>query len=121
MNRFTALRGLIKSKLGETTGATYHRIAPVNAEYPYKVFSFQSINLGDLSRADIDVCIDIWDRGQDPKRAETIADQIISLLAQANLPQEFVLPTFYSDNATPVTDPDRELIHYQLHFTVQTY
>ena len=52
---------------------------------------------------------------------EDLADTIDRLLDEANLPNEFVLPTFYRQQRLKVEDPDKTLKRRQLRFNVQTY
>ena len=97
----------------------YHENAPKNAEYPYIVFN---INDGLKShRDDLILTIDIWDRNNSSMVIEDLADTIDRLLDEANLPNEFVLPTFYRQQRLKVEDPDKTLKRRQLRFNVQTY
>lgn len=121
MSKTTDLRGLVTRQLNTLPGMTYHLRAPDDAIYPYKVYSVTRIELGDLSRDDYDVCVDVWDRSENWKRIEGIADDIGDLFNAANQPQDTILPTFFRASSYPVEDPDKELQHYQLHFTVQLY
>ena len=121
MSKTADLRRLITSQLNTVTGATYHRQAPDNARYPYKTFELSRANLGDLTRDDIDLCVDIWDHGDDMKAVEAIADSIEDLFNAANLPQEHILPTFFRDSRYPVTEDDKTIQHIQMHFIVQNY
>lgn len=121
MTKTTALRGLVTRILRQLPGEVYHRIAPDTAVYPYMVYTLERVDLGDLSRDDYDLCVDIWDRGTDPKAVEEIADQLGDLLNAANDPQDEILPTFFRESSYPVEDPDKQLIHQQLHFQVQLY
>lgn len=120
MGKTAELGKVVKAQLNTVPGGTYHKKAPADAAYPYKTFSVRGINFTD-ARSDYDLCVDIWDRGDDPKSAEEIADLLEDLLADANLPQETILPTFFREGRHPVDDPDKELQHIQLHFLVQLY
>ena len=121
MSKTAELRKLITEQLNTVPGATYYRRARDNASYPYKTFALSRIALGDLSRDDHDLCIDIWDRSADPKTVDSIADSIEELLNAANLPQSTILPTFYRDSRYPVDEDDKLLQHVQLHITIQNY
>lgn len=121
MSKTAALRKLIVSQLNTVSGGTYYLHAPDDAQYPYKTFELSRVALGDLARDDIDLCVDVWDRTSDPKRADEIADRIEELFNAANLPQEEILPTFFRDSRYPVADEDKTLQHVQLHFSVQNY
>lgn len=117
----TELRKLITAQLNTLPGKTYHRQADKDAEYPYKVYSLERVNLGDLSRDDYSLCIDLWDRAPDWKTVDDMNDQIKTLFNAANLPQEAILPTFFREDSYPVEDSDKEIQHQQMHFTVQLY
>ena len=121
MSKTADLRRLITSQLNTVIGATYHRQAPDDAAYPYKTFELSRANLGDLTRDDIDLCVDIWDHSDDMKAVEAIADSIEDLFNAANLPQEHILPTFFRDSRYPVTEDDKTIQHIQMHFIVQNY
>ncbi len=119
MGKTAELRKLIKSQLQSLPGEVYHKSAPKDAVYPYKVFSLKSVSFVD-ARNDFDLCVDIWGRG-DRKIAEEVADQVETLLRDANLPQKTILPTFYRESRYDIDDPDKTLQHIQLHFMVQLY
>ena len=119
MSKTANLRQLIVAQLNTTTGATYYRNAPDNAAYPYKTFELSRANLGDLARADIDLCVDIWDHAADSKAVDLIADAIDELFNATNLPQDNILPTFFRDSRYTVTEDDKTIQHIQMHFTVQ--
>lgn len=121
MSKTLDLRELITAQLRTVSGGTYHQTAPHDAAYPYKVYTFERIGLTDLTRDDLDLCIDVWDRGADSKAADEIADRIEDLFNAANLPQTTILPTFFRDSRYPVEDEDKLLKHIRLHFTVQNY
>lgn len=120
MSKTKILCKLITEKLQTVAGGTYHRLAPNNAEYPYKTFRLSSVSFTD-ARDDQELEIDIWDRSLDPKTAEDIADQIEALFNDANLPAPPIYPTFFRESRQPVDDPDKNLQHIQLHFLVQLY
>ena len=110
---------LILDTLKSKHPRVYHENAPKNAEYPYIVFN---INDGLKShRDDLILTIDIWDRNNSSMVIEDLADTIDKLLDEANLPNEFVLPTFYRQQRLKVEDPDKTLKRRQLRFNVQTY
>lgn len=121
MGATTELRKLITAKLNELPGKTYHKTAERDAAYPYKVYSLERINTGDLSRLDYSLCVDLWDRAQDWKTVESVSDELTALFNAANLPQDRILPTFFREDSYPVDDSDKEIQHQQLHFTVQLY
>lgn len=121
MSKTADLRKLIVEKLNTTTGATYYMRAPSDALNPYKVFTLSRVALGDLSRDDYELTVDIWDHGTDTKVIDEIADQLEELLNAANLPQTTILPTFFREARFPVDDPDKDIQHIQLTFQCQLY
>lgn len=119
MGKTAHLRRLVREQLQTVPGETYHKSAPPSAAYPYKTFRLKSISFEE-NRNDYDLCVDIWHRG-DPKIAEDIADQIEKLFQSTNLPQDYILPTFFRDSRHDLEDPDKTLHHIQLRFLVQLY
>lgn len=120
MSKTAALRKLVRTQLQTVQGETYHKNATKDAVFPYKVYTLESVSFTD-ARDDYDLCVDVWDKGQDQKVVEEIADQIESLLQEANLPQPDILPTFFRESRYNLDDPDKTLQHIQLHFLVQLY
>ena len=120
MGKTLLLRKLVKSKLQTVEGETYHKKASANATYPYKTFKLSSASFVD-ARDDKELEIDIWDRSEDPKKAEEIADQIEALFHDANFPTPPIYSTFFRENRYDLDDPDKNLQHIQLRFLVQLY
>lgn len=120
MSKTKALRKLVNEQLQTVPGGTYHRHAPADAPYPYKVFRLASVAFAD-ARDDQELEVDIWDRSLDPKAAEDIADQVEALFAEANIPAPPIYPTFFRENRYTLDDPDKNLQHIQLRFLVQLY
>lgn len=120
MSKTRLLRKLAKGWLDTVPGGTYHRAAPKDAPFPYKVFNLASVAFTD-ARDDMELEVDIWDRSLDPKTAEDIADQVEALFACANLPAPPIYPTFFRENRYTLDDPDKNLQHIQLRFLVQLY
>lgn len=115
------LRALVTATLNQTPGKTYYGSAVRTAVNPYKVFSISRVNLGDLSRDDFDLCVDVYDRATDPKRVDEIADKIEELFNDANIPQPTILPTFFRESRYPVEEDEKDHQHIQLHFLVELY
>lgn len=120
MAKTKLLRKLVQGHLQTVPGVTYHRLAPKDAAYPYKVFTLTDTGYSD-ARDDIYLEVDIWDRSLDPKTAEDIADQIEDLFHDANLPAPPIYPTFFRDARHNLEDPDKNLQHIQLRLLVQLY
>lgn len=121
MSKTADLRKLITSQLNQTNGTTYHRTAPNDAVEPYKVYTLSRVDLGDLSRDDYTLTVDVWDRANDPRTVEELCDQIEDQLNAANLPQNSILPTIFRESRYPVEEQDKEIQHEQLTFSVQLY
>lgn len=112
---------LIKTKLSTVDSDVYYEVADEDALYPHVVFSFQQINLGDLSRQDYELDVDVWDKGEETETVENLCDSIEHLLHGANLPQKNILPTFYLIDRRILFDEDKEIRHRVVRFQIQNY
>lgn len=122
MSKTYDLRKLVTDKLNTVPGATYHRKASADAEFPYKVYYLQRVECPDSLRDLFDLCVDVWgDADEDFSVLDNIGDAIESLFNCVNLPKDNILPTFFRSSRFPVDDPDKSLLHLQLHFDVQLY
>lgn len=120
MGKTKLLRKLVMEQLQAVPGGTYHRLAPNNAPFPYKVFQLERATFTD-ARDDIYLEVDVWDKSMDPKQAEDIVDQVEDLLNDVNLPAPPIYPTFFREARYALDDPDKTLQHIQLRFLVQLY
>ena len=123
MSKTAALRRLVNGALQTVPGETYHKRPSATASYPYKVFRISSVTFPNSDRDDLELEVDIWDRNpsNDPKAAEEIADQVEALFNCAILPEPPLYPAFFRENRFDLEDPDKNLQHIQLHFTVQLH
>lgn len=112
---------LIKTKLSTVASNVYYEVADEDVLYPHVVFSFQQINLGDLSRQDYELDVDVWDKGEETETVENLCDSIEHLLHGANLPQKNILPTFYLIDRRILFDEDKEIRHRVVRFQIQNY
>ncbi len=112
---------LIKTKLSTVASNVYYEVADEDALYPHVVFSFQQINLGDISRQDYELDVDVWDKGEETETVENLCDSIEHLLHGANLPQKNILPTFYLIDRRILFDEDKEIRHRVVRFQIQNY
>lgn len=117
--RTNDLRKLIKRELDKVV-TSYYRSAPVDAMYPHAVFSFRTVYLGDFSRDDYSLDVDIWCR-RNPAQAEDIADSICDAFNFLNAPQDTILPTFFREARINVEDEDKDLDRITLRFSIQNY
>ena len=120
MSKTNALRKIIYKNINSIV-KTYFRKADKENIYPHAVYDFENIDLGDISRDDLILIIDIWDKGNDTSNIEEIADQIEEMFNAANLPNEEVLPTFYRIGRKSIDDVDKTLMRRQLKFQIQNY
>ena len=120
MSKTNSLRKVIQSKI-KSVIKSYYRVADEKASFPYAVYDFENIDLGDINRDDLILIIDIWGKGKDTSQIEELADQIEALFNAANMPGEEVLPTFYRISRKPIDDEDKTLIRRQLKFQIQNY
>ena len=115
------LKKLIQTKLKTLTTNVYFEIAADNALYPHIVFTFNSVDLGDLSRQDYIVYIDVWDKGKNSTAIDELCDNIETLLQAQNLPQTRILPTFYLMDRKSIIDEDKQIRHRLIKFQIQNY
>lgn len=119
--RTNDLKKLILSKLKTVASNVYYEIASDDAMYPHIVFNFNNLNLGDLTRQDYMLDIDIWSKGKDTKTVDDMCDTIENLLQAENLPQEHILPTFYLVDRKSLPDEDKTIRHRLIRFQIQNY
>ena len=115
------LKKLIQTKLKTLTTNVFYEIATDDAMYPHVVFTFNSIDLGDLSRQDYMLNIDVWDKGKSTTAVDERCDKIEALLQGENLPQTRILPTFYLVDRRNIPDEDKQIRHRIIRFQIQNY
>lgn len=115
------LRELIQAELLTVCDDVSYNIAPTSVTYPHIVWTFSKVDIGDLSRDDLFLDIDIWDRGYSAEAIEDLADKVEALFNAANLPQDTILPTFYRSDRKTVIDEDKMIRHRILTFNIQNY
>lgn len=119
--RTNELKKFLQTKLKTITNDVYYEQADDNALYPHIVFSFRTIDLGDLSRQDYILEIDLWDKGLDTNAIDKMADDVENLLQGQNLPQTGILPTFYLYDRKSILDSDKDIKHRLIRFQIQNY
>lgn len=119
--RTNDLKTLVQSELKTVAIRVYHEIANENALYPHVVFNFRRLDLGDLSRQDYILEIDLWDKQDSSTAIDDLADTIENLLQGENFPQDNVLPTFYLIDRQTLPDEDRQIKHRRIQFQIQNY
>ncbi len=119
--RTNDLKKLVQTKLKTLTTDVYYELASDQALYPHIVFSFDTVNLDDLSRQDYMLYVDVWDKGKNTKSVDDLCDKVESLLQAENLPQTHILPTFYLVDRKNIPDSDKLIRHRLIKFQVQNY
>lgn len=119
--RTNDLKELVQTKLKTITTNVFFEIADDEALYPHIVFSFKEIDLDDLSRQDYMLYVDIWTKGTDSTGIDDLADSVEDLLQAQNLPQTYVLPTFYKRDRKSIDDSDKSIRHRLVRFQIQNY
>lgn len=119
--RTNDLKELVQEKLKTVGTKVYHERALDNAMYPHIVFNFERIELGDLSRQDYVLDVDVWDKASDTTTVDDLTDSIEDLLQAENLPQDNVLPTFYLIDRKNLIDQDKDIRHRLIRFQIQNY
>ena len=115
------LKKLIQTKLKTLTTNVFFENATDNALYPHCVFSFNTVDLGDLSRQDYILYIDVWDKGKNSTAVDELCDKIETLLQGGNIPQTRILPTFYLMDRKSIPDEDKQIRHRLIRFQIQNY
>lgn len=121
ITRTNDLKILLKTKLNTIATNVFFEQATDNALYPHIVYSFRTIELGDLSRKDYILEVDVWDKGTSTTQVDELADKVEDLLQGQNLPQTNILPTFYLMDRKSVLDPDKDIKHRLIRFQIQNY
>ena len=121
VTRTNDLKILLQTKLNTLTSNVFFEQATDDALYPHIVFSFRTIELGDLSRKDYILEVDVWDKGTNSTNVDELADKVEDLLQAQNLPQTNILPTFYLMDRKSVLDPDKDIKHRLIRFQIQNY
>lgn len=121
VTRTNDLKKLIQEKLKTITTNVYYEQANDNALYPHIVFSFKEVNLGDLSRQDYMLYVDVWDKARSTYNVEELADKVEDLLHTQNLPQTNILPTFYKVDRKSILDSNKDIKHRLIRFQIQNY
>lgn len=82
--------------------------------FPYIVFCFDNISLGD-STMDVITCVfNVWDKSESYHVADSIADVLEKSFDNLNSPNESILPTFYKEARQYIPDEDYEIKHVEL-------
>jgi hypothetical protein len=92
MGKTLDLKEITYDLLKHSPGEAYYEIASDEAVYPYKVFAFDNINLGDLCRDDIMLIVDVW--SNDVREANSVADAIEKDLNGINASMEHLILHF---------------------------
>lgn len=114
------LNKVITSVLNNIEGATYHDDVPDDASFPYKVYSCEQIDFGNLDRYDMAVTIDIWDRNSDSSVTVKIADEICEVFNNKLHNTSSLLSVAYMNNRMHFK-PEDGLQHEQLEFVLNTH
>jgi len=121
ITRTNDLKKLVQTKLKTLTTNVYFEQAADNALYPHAVFTFREIDLGDLSRQDYVLEVDVWDKGTSTTAIDELSDKIEDLLQLQNLPQTHILPTFFKMDRKSILDQDKSIKHRLIRFQIQNY
>lgn len=121
ITRTNDLKILLTTKLKTLTTNVFFEQATDDKLYPHVVFSFRQIDLGDLTRQDYILEVDVWDKGTSTTGVDELSDKIEDLLQAQNLPQTHILPTFYKMDRKSIYDSDKSIKHRLIRFQIQNY
>lgn len=128
MSNSNELRAMIVSKLNDIKTQSgikgiFYQLAQDEAMFPHIVFDMDRTNTlsDDRNRRDINLIIDIYDRGNNTQKVHNIADAVEDLFDQANVPGASNLPTLFFNARRHLPDEDKLIRHIQLEFTIQNY
>lgn len=95
-----------------------YRLADEITMFPHIVYDIDTVSIV-RDRDDYIVNVDIFDK--DNKRVEDIADSVSNMLRYANLPQEYILPTFRLDSRKNVPDDDKSIRHINIRLIASNF
>ena len=121
MSKTQDLKKIITTELNKVLGQTYYKVAPDNAVFPYKVYFFDRIDLGNFYRYDLILTVNVWDKSTVTSRVDEICDEIEKLFDNRNIPTATVLPTFFKISRSAIDDEDKSLQRVLLKFQIQSY
>lgn len=121
MSKTNELVKLIKQLLIKYGLVVFYDEADEEVPYPYIVFSLTNYDSLTYPRDDIELLIDIWDKGESSYRVEEVSDQIEKDFKILNKPTNKILPTFYSVYNKRIADEDKEIRRRQVKITIQCY
>ena len=77
VSRTIEIRAMLKGIIEKCGCKAYYARANKNTAYPYAVFDFETTDISDNTKREIEVTIDIWDKSDDSLTVEMLADKII--------------------------------------------
>lgn len=119
--RTNDLKKLIQTKLKTKYDNVFFEQGQQSKMFPSVVYNLRSVDLGDLSRKDYILEIDVWTKGESTYAIDNMTDIICDLLQAENLPQTTILPVFYLIDSRAIIDEDKEINHRLIRFQVQLY
>lgn len=119
--RTNDLKKLIQTQLKTKYDNVFFKQGQQSKMFPSVVYNLRSVDLGDLSRKDYILEIDVWTKGESTYAIDNMTDIICDLLQAENLPQTTILPVFYLIDSRAILDEDKEINHRLIRFQVQLY
>ena len=115
------LRKVVTALLKQVNEKVFYEDADDETPYPYIVYEFNTIDLGNEGRDDVILIVNAWDKGRTAEQVEALADNIENALNGTNSPTKTVLPTFYLFNRDTIRDEDKSIKRRELKFEIQNY
>lgn len=119
VSRTIAIRTLFKGLIENCGCKAYYKRANKNIPYPYAVFEFESTDLIDVSKREIDVVIDVWDKSDDSSVIEILSDSIVDAINHRLLfPEDIPSLRIYGVRKKSLPDDDPSLNRRQIECSI---
>ncbi|MFR7897741.1 hypothetical protein GMA92_05175 [Turicibacter sanguinis] len=119
MSRTLKIRTIFKSLIEECGCKAYYERANKNVLYPYAVFEFESTDITDISKREIEIIIDIWDKTDDSSNIEVLTDTIIHAINHKFLlPEDIPSLRIYGVRKRSLPDEDSTLKRRQIECSI---
>lgn len=118
VSRTLEIRTILKAIIEECGCKAYYERANKNVLYPYAVFEFETTDISDIAKREIEVTINIWDKSDDSHIVEELADKVIHLINRNLLFPSGESLRIYGMAKRSLPDEDRTLKRRQIECSI---